>query len=426
MRVTRLLVPLATLMITGAAFGSGFALFEAGAKAVAMGGAFAATADDPSAIFYNVAGIAQQRRPEILFGGTAINFQNSFTGDPNDLFTAGTTGSKYRAHTFIVPSAYGIFPIGSNLTFGVGVFSPFGLRTNWQNPWIGRFVSSDANIKTVSLEPALAWQTSDGRLAIGGGPEYRRSKVILARNSGAINPFSGRFVDVANTYLASDWKSKVGWNAGVLFKPTSTWRLGLSYRTSMTVDFKGTATVTPIKTGNAQFDAVVASQLPPTQPVTTSIAMPDFLYLAAATTMITNWDIEFDAVHNNWSKFKELKVNLLTTPAAGFTRPQNWKDTWSYRLGTNHPVTSDWDIRLGALYDKNPQPTEVVSPLLPDSDRIGVSFGVGYHAGPFVLDATEFALHFKTRSTQGVSQDNFNGTYKTDANLITINLGYRF
>jgi long-chain fatty acid transport protein len=413
-------------MITSAAFGSGFALFEAGAKAVAMGGAFAATADDPSAIFYNVAGIAQQRRTEVMFGGTAINFQNSFIGDPNDPFTAGASGSKYRAHTFVIPNAYAVMPLGSNMTFGVGVFSPFGLRTNWQNPWIGRFVSSDANIKTVSLQPSLAWQTSDGRLAVGAGAEYRRGRVILARNSGAINPFTGRFVDVANSYLTSDWASKWGWNVGILFKPTSTWRLGASYRAPMTMDFKGTAIVTPIPTGNAQFDAIVATQLPPTQPVRTSVAMPNFLYLAAATTAIPNWDIEFDAVGNNWSRFKELQVNLLTTPAASFTRPQNWKNSWSYRLGANHPVTADWDVRLGTLYDKNPQPTNVVSPLLPDSDRIGVSFGAGWHRGPFVIDATEFVLHFKKRSTLGQSLDNFNGTYKTDANLATINLGYRF
>ena len=95
-----------------------------------MGGAFAATADDPSAIFYNVAGIAQLRRTEITFGGTAINFQNSFTGDPNDLFTAGMTGSKNRAHTFIVPNAYATMPIGSNMTVGVGVFAPFAKRGN--------------------------------------------------------------------------------------------------------------------------------------------------------------------------------------------------------------------------------------------------------------------------------------------------------
>src|SRR5438105_371960 len=345
----------AFILVGGSAFGSGFSIFEQGAKAVAMGGAFAATADDPSAIFFNVAGLAQQRRGEVMFGGTAITFQNQFAGDPNDLFTAGTSGSKYRAHTFVPPNAYVTVPFGGNFTFGVGVFTPFGLRTNWQNPWIGRFVSSDANIKTVSVEPALAWQTSDGRLAIGGGPEYRRAKVVLSRNSGAINPFSGRFVDVANSYLSSDWDNSWGWNVGILFKPTPKWRLGASYRAPMDIDFKGTATITPISSGNAQFDAVVATQLPPTQPVTTSIPMPAFLYLAASTTAITNWNIEFDAVRNNWSRFKELKVNLLTTPAASFTRPQNWKDTWSYRLGANHPVTDQWDVRLGTLYDKNPQ-----------------------------------------------------------------------
>src|SRR5438128_9612770 len=99
-----LLVVVAALLTSGAAFGSGFAIFEQGAEATAMGGAFAATADDPSAIFYNVAGIAQQRKAEVLFGGTVINFQNQFTGDPNDAFTSGTTGN-YRAHTFFPPNA---------------------------------------------------------------------------------------------------------------------------------------------------------------------------------------------------------------------------------------------------------------------------------------------------------------------------------
>src|SRR5437667_4556168 len=139
------------LLASSAAVASGFALFEQGAKATAMGGAFAATADDPSAIFYNVAGIAQQRRAAFMMGGTGITFQNEFIGDPNDVFTSGTTG-KYRAHTFIPPNAYLILPFARNLTFGVGVMTPFGLRTNWQNPWVGRFVSKDADIKVLSIQ----------------------------------------------------------------------------------------------------------------------------------------------------------------------------------------------------------------------------------------------------------------------------------
>src|SRR4029078_1898541 len=98
---TRLLLPaVLLLLIAGTAFGSGFSLFEQGAKATAMGGSFAATADAPSAIFYNVAGIAQQRRMTFFAGGTAINFANEFRGDPNSEFTSGATGN-YRRHTFV-------------------------------------------------------------------------------------------------------------------------------------------------------------------------------------------------------------------------------------------------------------------------------------------------------------------------------------
>ena len=125
-------------------------------------------------------------------------------------------------------------------------------------------------------------------------------------------------------------------------------------------------------------------------------------------------------------RFQSLDVAFGTTTALNFTRPQNWHDTYSYRVGANKKATENWDVRFGALYDENPQPTEGVGPLLPDSDRVGVTFGVGYHHGPWIIDISEFALHFKTRSTNGISSDNFNGTYKTDANLISVNFGYRF
>src|SRR6202171_2353996 len=97
------------MTVAGSVFGSGFAIFEQGAKATAMGGAFAATADDPSAIFYNVAGIAQQRRMALSAGATGITFQNQFIGDKNDIFSAGSTG-RYRRHLFVPPNAYAIVP----------------------------------------------------------------------------------------------------------------------------------------------------------------------------------------------------------------------------------------------------------------------------------------------------------------------------
>lgn len=416
-------------MVAATAPGSGFALYEMGAKAVAMGGAFAATADDPSAIFYNVAGLAQQRRFTIMAGGTAINFSNEFRGDPNDPFASGTTG-HYRRHTFVPPNAYAIVPIGSNLTFGIGVMAPFGLRTSWADPWVGRFAAKDSEVKAVSVEPAVAWQTSDGRFAIGGGPEYRRGRVILQRNNAltgsGVNPFTGRIVDVANVYLSSDWNSAWGWNVGVLFKPSSNWRIGASYRADMDIDFTGDATFTQIPTGNPQLDALVKAGLPPNQRISTTLPFPAHAYLGVATSLVPNWDIEADVTRTTWSRFKSLDVAFSQTPAINLHRDQNWKDTYSYRLGANHAATPDWDVRLGILYDENPQPTEAVSALLPDSNRKGATFGVGYHPNRFIVDATVFVLHFDTRGTLGRSAEGLNGEFSTDAVLLSLNLGYRF
>jgi len=85
-----------------------------------------------------------------------------------------------------------------------------------------------------------------------------------------------------------------------------------------------------------------------------------------------------------------------------------------------------WDVRFGVLYDQNPEPAQAVSPLLPDADREGVTFGVGHHRGPWIVDASVFVLHFKNRSTMGQSLEGFNGSYKTNASLLSLNLGYRF
>jgi long-chain fatty acid transport protein len=414
-----------TCLLATSAFGSGFLIPEQGAKASAMAGAFVATADDPSAIFYNPAGIAQQREIAAYAGTTLINFTNEFVGDPSSPVTSGTE-AKYNRHTFNIPNMYAIYPIGQNITIGVGVFAAFGLRTDWADPFPGRYISKDADLKTTSVNPTIAWQGMGGRLAVGGGVEYRRARVILNANRMALNPFTGRIADVANTRLVSEYGSDIGFNAGVLFKATDRFRLGLAYRSAMDIDLDGEAEITPIPTGNAQFDAIIRAQLPPNQPINTTLPFPEIVSVGAAFSPNENWDLEFDIIRTGWDRFQALDVEFETTPAASFVREQNWEDSSSYRFGVNHNATANWDVRFGALYDENPQPVEAVSPLLPDSDRIGASIGAGFKSGHFTVDGSLLVLHFKDRDTNGQNDEGFNGLYQTDALLWSVNLGYRF
>jgi long-chain fatty acid transport protein len=422
-----ILVTTIACLISAAAFGAGFSIFEQGAKASGMAGAFAATADDPSAIFYNPAGIAQQRQMTVLAGATFINFTNEFTGSPQDPVTAGTEG-KYDRHTFVPPNIYATIPIGKNLTFGIGTFSAWGLRTDWQDPWVGRFISRDADLKTMSVEPALAWQTSDGRVALGGGVEYRRARVILNQNIALpfLNPFTQRVTDIGNARLKSEYGDDIGFNVGALFKPNPKFRLGLTYRSKMDIDLEGTADFTQISTGNAQLDALVTPTFPQDDTISTTLPFPSVISIGAAFKPTDRVDIEFDITHMTWSRFTALAVDFTTQTSRSFVREQEWRDSSAYRLGANIAATPDWDVRLGILYDENPQPTNRVGPLLPDADRIGATFGAGYHHGPFIVDAAAFILHFNDRSTDNRSSDQFNGTYQTDATLWSVNVGYRF
>jgi long-chain fatty acid transport protein len=193
----------------------------------------------------------------------------------------------------------------------------------------------------------------------------------------------------------------------------------------MDIDLHGKADFTQISTGNAQLDALVAPSIPVDQPINTSIPFPSIAAIGIATSRFPGWDVEFDITHMTWSRFKELPINFETTPARSVVRVQNWDDSSAYRLGANKRVNDTWDVRLGVLYDENPQPDESVSPLLPDSDRLGANFGVGYRIGPISLDAAVLILHFDERTTDS-NTDNFNGTYKTDAVLWGVNAGYRF
>ncbi|MCM2314281.1 MAG: outer membrane protein transport protein [Thermoanaerobaculia bacterium] len=423
-----LTIALVTLAIAPVGFAAGFSIFEQGAKATGMGGAFAATANDPSAMFYNVAGIAYQRETTAMLGGTLISFRNEFTGGDYEFPGPGTT-EGFEDHLFTPPNAYMVIPVGENATFGIGQFTPFGLRTHWedQDDFTGRFVAQDTNLKVFSLQPSFAWKTSDDRFAVGVGVEYRVSKVALERNIPAINPFTLQVADIGHVALTSDEiNDDFGWNVGLMFRPSETWSVGVTYRAPITIDYEGEADFQQISTGNPQFDGLVAAGFPPDQKIKTSVDFPAIASFGIATTAIPTWTFEFDAVLMTWSEFETLVVDFENAATPDLVNEENWDDSWSYRFGANKQVNDMWQVRLGVVWDETPQPVENVGPLLPDSNRLGLSFGVGLKHGNWRIDLSELYLPFVDRDTLGQNQDNYNGVYETTANLLSMNIGYTF
>jgi long-chain fatty acid transport protein len=421
---------LLTAVFGPSAMAAGFSIFEQGAKATGMGGAFAATADDPSAMFYNVAGIAYQREASVLVGGTAITFKNEFSGEDYEFPGPGATG-RYEEHTFLPVNGYIILPIGKNMTFGVGSFTAFGLRTDWENnnQFDGRFIAQDTELKTASVQPSFAWKNPSGTFAIGVGGEYRVSRVKLKRNLSAINPFTQEIADIGHTYLKSDdlqENTDWGFSVGAIYRPSDRWSFGLSYRDAMEIDYNGTATFTQIETGYPEFDGIVSTLLPPDQAIRTSVAFPAIIQAGVATAITPTWTLALDVVHMTWSDYKTLVVDFEDPGTPDLIETANWDDVFSYRIGANKQVNDRWSVQMGLLWDESPQPVEDAGPILPDSDRLGVSFGLGFNNGKWRVDLSDLYLPFSDRDTLGVNEDNFNGKYKTTANLFSFNVGYTF
>ena len=259
------LVALALLFLAAPpAFPSGFSVFTQGAKASGMGLAFTAVADDPSAVFYNPAGLGWQKHFSVQVGGSVLTkVDGSFQGSNPYPGTGFGTEDQHKT-SFLLPTIYAVVPLTPNVNFGLGINAPYGLGFRWDNAeeFSGRFVAQNAVIRTADINPVLSFQATPS-FSLAVGADYRLSNVMLERNRSAINPFTTSVVDVAHIKLDSDLQDNHGWgwNAGILWKAGNSFSLGATYRSKIKVDYQGTAKFTQRLSGNPAFDAAVADDL---------------------------------------------------------------------------------------------------------------------------------------------------------------------
>lgn len=417
---------IAPCLLPRPASASGFSIYEQGGRGMGFAGAYSALSDDPSAIFHNAAGIAFLKGKQIYLGGTLVAPKSTFTGD--DPFPGATDLETQDAGVIPVPTLYYTQRLRDNLVVGLGIDSPFGLKTQWanENTYSGRFLSLEADLKSLSINPTIAWKLAD-RFSVGAGLDFRASKVKLRRRVPAINPFTQKVVDVAEVQIESNWNTGIGFNVGLLAKPSDNFSVGLAYRHKVKVDYDGAAVFTPISTGNAQLDAAAGASLPTGSPkVTTAITFPAILDGGAAYHW-DNWTLAADVVWFQWSTFDQLAIAFA--PDSGLadqTIPENYKSTWQFRVGLERRLTDHWTVRGGYHYDKTPVPVESVTPLLPDQNRHGIAAGGTYTTGRFHVDAGAWYLFLAPRSTEGLNKDRYNGTYDNSAFTVGVSFGYAF
>jgi long-chain fatty acid transport protein len=416
------------LVVPSLSFGAGFALYEAGARSFAMGNAFVAVADDPSAIFWNPAGLAIQTHEgnQFMLGLVYIKPEQDFWGEspyPGDGYT-----TSQLSLDFFVPHGYIVIPLNESTSFGFGIMAPFGLGTDWDPAFPGRFISKKVDIEAIDFSPNLAFKLSNW-LSFGIGVDYRISTIRLSRDVPLVDPFSQQVTSVAGTVIETEGygNSGWGWHAGLLAELGAGFTFGVSYRSEVEVKYDGIANFTQYQTGNPYLDGLVGTVIPFDETLngTTKIDFPDNLNVGLAWSN-EKWTLSGQFARMGWSSFQELELVFTEYPEFNETLVENYSDSDKWSVGLEYRASPNWRFQLGYESDETPQPIESMTPLLGDGDRVVYAFGVGWKGRRMFLDFGYQYVALEARATQGTSIVGYDGRYEGDAHLFATSFGWKF
>jgi len=440
-RASRCILALSLLGLPAAAGAQAFGLNEIGSCAISR--AFATTSapcDDASSIYWNP-GVLPKTPGFSFYGGVAIIGIN---GD----FTRDTSFTKFEADvpTAYVPHIFLDYRGAGKLAYGLGVYVPYGLTSQWQDDFPGRFVAKKASLKTIYVQPNIAYQLTDN-WSIGGGPIYGHSSVELVQAvdlSGVVTPAGPTFGQLGIPKYTEFARAKLegsanawGVTVGLHGKLTPTWEMGLRFLSQLSFKYDDAdATFEPRPTGlilaannpfgvpaNTPVDALLLSSFTTTlapQKVSTVIRHPAQIQAGFAYTGWEGTTASLDYAYVGWKSFNQLPVNFKGG-APSKVLVEDYNNTSSIRFGVERRMTNGFALRGGLAAAAAAAPDETVTPLLPEMDRGYATLGAGIPVmGRFKLDAAY--MHVFASGRRGRIDER--SSTSTSAQALALNSGF--
>ena len=313
MKRAMLVMLILTLCAGGTVWASGLAIPEQGAAALGYAASMTARSEELSAMYYNPAGLTYVAGSELFLGVTPIT--------PSHKYMTHTTVQKANKQTFYPPQAFFAMHMGQNFVVGIGAFAPFGLGTDWDKDWVGRYTSTYAEVATIHIQPTVAYKVND-KVSVGVGVAYVTSSATIEK----MIDFGSQFGQTANPTFDSKSSmegdgSAVAFNVGVQVKATDRMAVGASYQSAYDIEYEGKAKFTHSNalkaitypgdpTGATSMYAVALSKMPASQDGTATLNMPWVLNLGMKYDFTERFDTSVDVNVVGWSVYKDLEVDF--------------------------------------------------------------------------------------------------------------------
>ena len=387
---------------TGQGFGSGFALYEAGARSSSLAGAVVARADDLSAIFYNPAGLVQLPKIQIMCGFTTFIPRVEIVTHLGPVATPNLMQSSVS----FAPHFFASLPIGERVWLGLGLNSPFGLGIQYNANWPGSANIIKATIQTLNLNPTIAVKVTD-YLSVGAGLDI----MYLALNLKRVLPLP-LLGPQALDLQGGSWG--LGFNLGLLLKPLDYLSVGVSYRSQVRQQVNGKARFRPFNT----FDGDASG----------SIILPDMIFAGIMVQPLKQLSVEGGIIWTHWDLFKRLDIKF-SNALGTLSDPKEWHNTWRGQLGVEYKAFTWLDLRAGYAFENEPMPDRFADYLVPSTDRRhNFSCGTGFHWRAMTLDLAYTMVLMMDRTVNnsratGVLPSDYQGRL---SHVVVMSVGYKF
>lgn len=411
------LLAVALFFVTGvSALAGGARIPDQSTRAMGMGDAFVAGADDASAVYYNPAGLTRLPRPELI-GNLYLAHADIYYSGPRD---DDTSDGRY----YFIPSVYFGAPIGKHGTaVGLGVYSPFGLGSKWSDnlaaEWAmargpGASATKLSELQMIDVNPVVAQRLTD-TLSVGFGVNYYMSRVV-SRSETSYGLGTGE------TDLDADGDGW-GFNAGVQWQCTEQVSLGLVYRSEFKIRYDGTVDydgLPPAFFGVNQLSYDANAEL----------TFPASLGAGVCWKPTERLRLELAAEWMDWSRWDERTVTVGGIPGVPGSRDMttklDWKDSWIVSLGSEYQLTEKWTLRGALMYNQTPVRADTSDVDLPTGDTYAVALGAGYKFSASVSADVAAIVAYGTERTLDHSSAPAGSEFSAISFYLSLGITYRF
>lgn len=413
-----MVVALLVSVSPGIAGAGGMILYENNSPSTGTASAgWAALAADASTVFTNPAGMARLDRTQLLVGAQPLIITADFDPGPGtEVRGGGDDGGNAGG---VLPSAAGYFVYNASdrIKLGVGSLSYFGLGIDYGDSWVGRYRVEKSAFISASVVPAVSYRIND----------WLSAGIMLNLMLAYFNTETG-----INTVTASDGQVKytdttfgVGGGVGLLFEPTKSTRIGVTYYSPVNLDFNDTPSFSNL--------GPIGDQILTGRDLSIDYTIPQWLMLSGYQQVTDKLAIMANFGWQNWSQFGEIDAALNVVPGAdGVTADLNMQDTWHAAIGAQYRITPPWLLSVGFAYDSSPFTEENRSPALPLDETFRYAAGIQYDwSENLTLGLAYEYIDVGSGSIDKTNSPLYLGTLQGDyspynINVVNLNLIYRF